>query len=447
MESAGNTPDNKTKNTAGVSALQGHALPQLPAQRVSWLYIDFDSFFASVEQHLNPKLRGQPVAVVPVKSETTCAIAASYEAKAYGVKTGTPIWEARMRCPHLVLVHAQHNHYVRMHEKIIELIGTHCLPITAVCSIDEVACALKGSDGVPEKAVGLAQHIKSVLREHIGEAVRCSIGLAPNRFLAKVASAMEKPNGLTLLRPCDIPHKLLPLPPSDLPGIGRNMHRRLHAVGVHGMADLWALSPKQMRSIWHSVGGERFWRMLHGYDDDALVTTRSSIGHSRVLDPELRRVDAAHQIMRYLLIKAARRLREEGFVARLLWLGVRFQESGQKGGRFAEAYRLAPCSDTFVFLRAADDLWQKMLATHHPRFIKKVSVTLTDLLAHNEVTGDLFDQAPKARPRAQLVQAVDKLHARYGSSAVTYGWKGKKLDDFGTKIAFTRVPTLEEFDY
>lgn len=439
MESAENTPENKIKNVARMTVPQR----QLPPQRVGWLYIDFDSFFASVEQHLNPTLRGQPVAVVPVKSETTCAIAASYEAKAYGVKTGTPIWEARMRCPQLVLVHARHNHYVRMHEKIIELVGTHCLPIAAVCSIDEMACALKGSDGMPEKAIGLAQHIKSVLREHIGEAVRCSIGLAPNRFLAKVASAMEKPNGLTLLRPCDIPHKLLPLPPSDLPGIGRKMQHRLAAAGVHNMADLWALSPKQMRSIWHSVGGERFWRMLHGYDDAALLTERSSIGHSRVLDPDLRRVDAAHEIMRHLLIKAARRLREEGFVARLLWLGVRIEKSA----RFVDTYRMAPCSDTFVFLRAADALWQKMLAAHHPHFIKKISITLTDLLAHDETTGDLFDQAPKARPRTQLVQAVDRLHARYGSDAITYGWKGKKLDDFGTKVAFTRVPTLEEFDY
>lgn len=166
-----------------------------------WLYIDFNSFFASVEQQLNPRLRGKPVAVLPLMTDSTSAIAASYEAKAYGIKTGTPVWEAKKLCPQIQLVMANHENYVRAHKKIIAVIEEHCLPVDAVCSIDEVACKLKGKEQLPEQACKLARFIKATIAQHVGEYVRCSIGIAPNRFLAKTAGDMQKPDGLTVLLP------------------------------------------------------------------------------------------------------------------------------------------------------------------------------------------------------------------------------------------------------
>lgn len=144
-----------------------------------WLYIDFDSYYASCEQLLRPELRGKPVAVVPVIADTTCAIAASYEAKAFGVKTGTRIWEAKQRCPGLILVPARHEAYVLLHEQAKETIET-CHPITAVCSIDEIACRLRGRDRAPLAARALALEIKQKLASAIGEALHCSIGIASN---------------------------------------------------------------------------------------------------------------------------------------------------------------------------------------------------------------------------------------------------------------------------
>jgi DNA polymerase-4 len=413
------------------------------AYGLRWLYIDFDSFFASVEQHLNPALRGRPVAVVPVKSESTCAIAASYEAKAYGIKTGTPIWEARRRCPQLQLVMAGHRHYVQMHDAIVKMIEEHCLHISAVCSIDEVACELLGSECAPERAREIALNIKRQLAQRISPHVRCSIGLAPNRFLAKVAGDMEKPDGLTLLEAKDLPGKLLRLKLRDLPGIGPNMERRLNAAGIGDMAALWALDPKEMRALWRSVEGECYWMQLHGMDAPLRLTERSSIGHSRVLDPELRKPVAAREIMRHLVIKAARRLREEEFTARTLWLGVRIKN----GAHFVARQSFQASGDTFLFLQAAETLWAQMLRQCRPQLIKKVSVTLNDLLAEALVTPDLFDRMPHKRLSADLTRAVDRLQARYGTDSISYGARGKKLDAFGTKIAFTRVPALEEFDY
>ncbi|NDE91500.1 MAG: impB/mucB/samB family protein [Alphaproteobacteria bacterium] len=417
--------------------------------RVRWLYIDFNSFFASVEQQLNPKLRGKPVAVLPLMTDATCVIAASYEAKAYGIKTGTPVWEAKRLCPSIQCVPALHQNYVRVHKQIADVVE-NCLHINAVCSIDELACKLMGTEQIPANAFNLARHVKAALAKHVGEYIHCSIGLAPNRFLAKVAGDMQKPNGLTMLLPETLPGRLLELKPNDLPGIGRNMHIRLANAGVMSMTELWALPPKHMRAIWRSVEGERFWAMLHGYDIPERSTTRSTIGHSRVLEPELRKPEKAYEVLRKLLVKAATRLRREELSAARISFGVRW-DSGLRQG---DEHRFNHSQDTFLFLNALDDMWNKMCARHTPAFkknglIKKVSVTLYDLVPQNDVMGDLFSIPIKKPNRLKdnktLSHALDRIHARYGADALTIGFKSKQLDQFGTKIAFTRVPELEEF--
>jgi DNA polymerase-4 len=210
-----------------------------------YLFIDFDSFFASVEQQLQPQLRGRPVGVVPsLGVETTCCIAASYEAKAYGVKTGTPVREARHLCPGIVFVEANHPAYVRMHSRIKALIHK-IIYVDAVLSIDEMYGRLPPHEQAPDLACAKAESIKAALAREIGPHVRASIGLAPNRFLAKLASKMEKPDGLTRLDFEDLPHKITPLELDDLNGIGSGMLRRLRAARIYtGRATLQGEPPK-----------------------------------------------------------------------------------------------------------------------------------------------------------------------------------------------------------
>src|ERR1700728_2372627 len=160
--------------------------------RLRWLFLDLNSYFASVEQELRPELRGRPVAVVPVMADTTCAIAASYEAKAFGVRTGTQIGEAKRMCPGLVLVEARHEVYVDYHNRIVEAVE-RCVPVAAVMSIDEIAASLMGREQPLIAALDLARRVKESIREHAGATLRCSVGLAPNRYLSKIASDMEKP--------------------------------------------------------------------------------------------------------------------------------------------------------------------------------------------------------------------------------------------------------------
>ena len=208
---------------------------------LNWLFVDLNSYFASCEQQVRPDLRGRPVGIVPMMADTTCCIAASYEAKACGVKTGTIVADAKRLCPEIVLVEARHEIYVDFHHRIVEAVES-CLPVTAVLSIDEMACRLMGRERSLLAAMELGRQVKRRILEQVGPLMRSSVGLATNRFLAKVASDMEKPDGLVAL-PLDIlPEALRQLTLRDLPGSGAKTEKRLNEKGIHTMDQLMDLN-------------------------------------------------------------------------------------------------------------------------------------------------------------------------------------------------------------
>jgi DNA polymerase IV len=314
---------------------------------VRWLYLDMNSYFASVEQEMNPALRGKAVAVVPMVADTTCCIAASYEAKACGVKTGTMVGEAKRKCPGIVLIEGNHENYVRYHNRIVEAVESR-VPVEAVCSIDEIAARLTGSQENVEVAHALADKIKAAIREEVGSSLRCSIGLAPNRYLAKIAADMQKPDGFTVIRPCDLPALLYPLTLRDLPGVGARMEERLDAKGIRSMERLLGLSAKEMRHAWGSVVGEKMWHLLRGEDLVDKESGQKSISHSHVLPPELRDPEEAKRVLNKLTTKAAMRLRADDLWATAVSVFVRFlrQDAWQARCSLSETH------DTLVFLHA-----------------------------------------------------------------------------------------------
>ena len=424
---------------------------------LKWLFVDMNSYFASVEQDADPHLRGKPVAVVPMMTDATCAIAASYEAKAYGVKTGTKIYEAKRMCPQLICVLARHDIYVEYHHKILRAVENH-LPIHKVWSIDEFDCELMGRECLPEKAKKIALAIKESIHREVGPAIHCSIGIAPNSFLGKVATEIDKPNGLVVIKPEDLPGRLLDLSLRDLPGINVSMEERLRRARITSVKDLWHTSPKQARAIWHSVQGERFWYWLHGYDVPYHDTNTSMVGHSRVLDPELRRVDKARLITRRLLVKAALRLRRKEFYARRLSFSARLLD----GRRWQGEADFPAAHDPFTFLDHLNVLWGQMLdeCFPHPRppnfanmiLFKKVSVILHGLQKNDVITDDLFatgvvENKKVMDKREKLVGALDKLQDKYKREIVSLGITPQTLaGHVGTKIAFSRVPDMKEFE-
>ncbi len=427
---------------------------QTPAQAgLKWLFLDLNSYFASVEQQENPHLRGKPVAVTPMVTDSTCAIAASYEAKAYGVKTGTKIYEARRMCPGLKCVLARHDKYVEYHHKILDAVERH-LPVNKIWSIDECDCILLGREREPENARALAMAVKESIWRNVGEHINCSIGIAPNSFLAKVATEIEKPDGLVILSPEDLPGRLFDLKLMDLPGINVNMAARLERARIKTVEQLWHISPKQARSIWGSVQGERFWYWLHGYDVPYQSTNTSMVGHSRVLDPDLRTPEKTRAMARRLLVKAGYRLRRKEFYASRLSLSVRFID----GYRWSHDLSFAHAHDPFTFLHYLEELWIMMvhdcglLPSHHNKTVfKKVSVVLHGLKRAEDITDDMFDHALEEKRKVMqkneaLSSALDLLRDKYKKEAVSIGLPPKTLaGHVGTKIAFSRVPSKDEF--
>ena len=411
-----------------------------------WLYVDFNSYFASVEQQLRPELRGRPIAVVPVDTDATCAIAASYEAKAFGIKTGTPIYEARERCPGLVCVLAQHERYVEFHHKILEEVDRH-IPVSAVCSIDEVACKLMDNEISLERVSAIAASIKQGLAARVGEYVRCSIGVAPNKFLAKIATDMQKPNGFVVLTPEVMAQRLAALDLRDIPGIGRNMEKRLYMAGIYSMPDLLALSPKAMRKAWGSIWGERMWYLLRGVDLPEEETTRSTIGHSHVMSPELRAPQKAKFVAKRLTLKVASRLRRMGYYADTFCVSVRLEE----GGRLEYSEQCYRAQDSMTFLHMLDRGWEAILRECKGRLVKKASVSLFGLVAAGalqpELFGGLGEVELRARERAEKMSvALDRINHKFGRDSVLVGMLPSQGKTFsGLKLLLRGFPMRRSF--
>lgn len=274
-------------------------------KELNWLYLDLNSYFATIEQQLDKNIRNKPVIVVPVLSDYTCAIAASYEAKKHGIKTGTNVKAAREVCPDLVCILARHDVYVEYHHKILDEVNKH-LYIDYVLSIDECACRLTGLQKSTKESITIAQNIKDGIRKNVGEYISCSVGIAPNRFLAKIATEMKKPDGLVVIRPEDIPEKLFGLKLRDIPGIGGKTSKRLAGFGINSIEKLYRFDAKTLRKMWGSIVGERLWYLLRGIELKEIESKKSSIGRSRVLAPEMRDINGAKEVYIELALKAAK---------------------------------------------------------------------------------------------------------------------------------------------
>ena len=406
------------------------------------LFVDFNSYFASVEQHDCRQLRGRPVGVVPVMAQTTCCIAASYEAKAFGVKTGTGVREAQELCPEIMLVEARPARYIELHHELMAAIAD-CIPHAEPLSIDEVPCWLIGRERKRENAEAIARRIKQTLSDRFDDAIHCSIGIAPNRFLAKTASDMRKPDGLTVIEQDDLPHALHGLELRDFCGIGPSMEHRLRAAGIHTARQLCTAPREYLRAAWGSIEGERYWLQLRGFDLAEPKTRRGSIGHSHVLGPELRSYHGARSVLFKLLSKAAMRLRREGFLASGLSIRMRFLGLEP---RFARDLAFAPIDDTPTLLRLlGEQLCVLERAASKRRWDPKrhpplsVAVTLGYLQPVGVVSDSLLEDAKRAR---RMSGVLDRINQRYGNNAVYFGAMQEAVatDAAPMRIPFSNIP-------
>jgi DNA polymerase IV len=432
----------------------GEAICVAPASEphVNWLFVDLNSYFASVEQQVRPELRGRPVAVVPTMADTTVCIAASYEAKAFGVKTGTLVADAKRLCPEIVLVEGRHDIYTEYHHRVVEAVES-CVPVTAVCSIDEMACRLMGRERPLLSAIELGLRVKERIKQQVGPMLHSSVGLATNRYLAKVASDMEKPDGLVALTLDILSEALRALTLRDLPGVGARTEKRLNAKGIHTMDQLLALDCDQAGQLWGSVWGQRLWHWLRGEDFEMSETEHlKSISHQHVLAPEMRTAEKAWAVAHKLLHKAAMRLRRHKLWAGGIGLAIGFavpraenkpvSSFGVPTRGWKSEMRLSECQDNPTLIAALCRLWESRPSGgeyDHPYFI---GVHLTGLVPDHLHSLNLFDALEGEQSRVRLLETMDQINNKYGLSTVAPATMLTAFKAAPTRIAFHSIPEL-----
>ena len=404
------------------------------------LYVDFNSYFASVEQQLRPELRGKPIGILAVMAETTCCIAASYEAKAFGIKTGTGVRDARKLCKDMIFVEARPPIYVQYHHKLIEIVES-CTHVEKVLSIDEMMCLLTGSQQVKENALKLAAKIKREINKQY-PFIRSSIGIAPNTFLAKTASNMQKPDGCVVIEDLDIPQKLFSLKLRALNGIGSQMQARLERYGIDTVEKLYAANKQQLRAAWGSIEGERYYDKLRGIEPYYVKNARSSLGHSHVLPPEQRTIAGAKAVLHRLLQKAAMRMRSYDLLTSHISVKIKLRHGKTKeSARFYNESAITATDNSLKLTENLETLLQDFANIDAQFEPIAVGVNFSHLSNANEYVNDLFAEKPSATEK-KLNKALDILNLKYGKNTVYFAGAHDALKDAPMRIAFNHVPDL-----
>jgi len=374
------------------------------------MHIDMNAFFASVEQQSNPELRGKPIAVVG--RGRTVVTTASYEARAFGVKTGMNTWQAKQACPQVIFVIGDNRKYTHTSSEIMKMMADYT-PLVEVFSIDEAWLDVTGSLAIFGSAENIAYLLKSRIKHRFG--ITCSIGIAPNKLLAKLASEMKKPDGLTTILPENVSSTLEHMPVQELCGIGKKMEKHLLMLGIRTCGELGRY-PVERLSRKFGIIGERLQQMGQGIDNSPVVPVEDeeevkSVGHSMTLE---RDISQRQEILKYLLQLAemvGRRARRYGVAGKTVHLAVRFADftmigkqqtrrdhTNQSDAIFSEAVRIL---DTL-------DLDQP---------VRLLGIRITNLCYQRQQL-PLFEEE---RRKVLATSAMDEVNDRFGGFAVTYG--------------------------
>jgi len=408
-------------------------LPQLNADSrpLRSLFLDLNAYFASCEQAQEPSLRNKPIAVCPVMADTSFIIAASYEAKKYGIKTGTQIGEAKRLCPGLLCVPGRHSLYTHYHKQIIDAVDS-VLPVQQVCSIDEMKCALIGDERDPVRVRVLAKKIKAAIADNVSPQLTCSVGVAPNAFLAKLATDLMKPDGLVVIESKDLPHRLRGLSLREFCGINRRTEARLQAAGLFISDDLLDASIGDLTRAFRSrVIAERWFYMLRGYEVELKLKQNQSLGHSHILPPDLRSPQGTRDVLLRLVTKATARLRSTGLWTSSITVYVAGRPSWTATGR------CAPTQDSLTITSRVLELWE---SRNFDRPMQ-VGITFHDLAPAELVTPSLFEDTAML---SKLSHGVDRVNQKFGKNKIHLASIHSVQDAAPERIAFQKVDLFSE---
>jgi len=381
-----------------------------------------NAFFASVEQQSNPELRGKPIAVIGAAKRTVITTC-SYEARAFGVKTGMNTWEARQKCRELIFVVGNNRKYTYTSTQIV-MIMRDFTPLVEVFSIDEAFLDVTGCLSLFGSAERIVHLIKARIMGQFG--ITCSAGIAPNKLLAKLASDMQKPDGLTIIKPEDVSAVLERLPIKDLCGIGAKTGQQLGNFGIKTCGDLGRF-PVDILKRKFGVTGERLHYMGLGMDNSPVVPDEEaeevkSVGHSTTLERDITERGDIQMYLLQLSEMVGRRARRYQVAGKTVTLTV----------RYADFTTFSKQESRVTHTNNSEEIYQaalKILDSIEPtQAIRLLGVKISNLRGHTEQL-PLF---PEERKKALIASAMDQVNNKFGDFAVTFGTLLGK--DSGSKV-------------
>jgi DNA polymerase-4 len=367
------------------------------------LFLDMDSFFASVEQQVNPPLRGKPVGVAPYTGNTGCIIAASKEAKKLGIKTGFGVGEAKYKCPQIKIIEARPALYMIYHKeikKVLESISPFCEPL----SVDEFLIELSPSEQNYKKSCEIGYRIKQRISYNVGDFLTCSVGVGPNKFLSKMAAESEKPDGLTILKLQNLENFYLFLKDlTDLTGINHQLKKRLNYFGIFSPIEFYNLSQSNLIKILSHFGKMWYFR-LRGYEVDNFVSKTKTIGHSHVLEPEFRDRKSAENVIRKLIFKAGSRLRSKKITASGIYVNVSFVDKT----RFSKSKKVASFDDNLSFTKNVFNILNECSWNSKPILVSAGAFSLSTNYQNHQIS--IFPEIEKLR---KMSESLDRLNDKF----------------------------------
>jgi DNA polymerase-4 len=376
------------------------------------LHLDLNAFFASVEQQANPELQGKPIGVVGGGGRTVITTS-SYEARACGVKTGMAIWEAKRVCPQIIIVIGDNRKYTYTSSRIMAMMQEYT-PLVEVFSIDEAWLDVTHSLSIFGSAERIAYLLKARILESFG--LKCSIGIAPNKLLAKLASDMKKPDGLTIIKPEEVIRILERMPIQELCGVGKKMQRHLNMMSIHTCGELGRCDEARLTRKF-GILGTVYKQMGQGLDNSPVVSMEESdevksVGHSMTLRQDISRRE---DILKYLLQLSemvGRRARRYGVSGKTVTLYIRFADFYSNIGKQTTVRNYI--SQSADIYRTAIGILDTL---ELPMAVRLLGVRLTNLCYHAEQL-PLF---PEERRKTLMVRAMDAVNNKHGDFAVTFG--------------------------
>jgi DNA polymerase-4 len=399
------------------------------------MHIDLNSCFASIEQQANPLLRGKPIAVAAYTSPGGCIIAPSVEAKEYGIKTGMRVKEGRLLYPKLVVLTPDPWKYRTVHLRFRNLLKTYTNDVTPK-SIDEFTLNLEGCPAFRKGMTVVAEEIKKRVKEEVGEWLRVSIGIAPNRFLAKTAAGLRKPDGLDEINQANFLEVYRKLKLADLCGIKSNNISRLNSFGIHTVLDFYQAGVRTNVGAFRSIVGYYWYLRLRGWEVDDVEFSRKSFGNSVALGKGLTTSEELSPILQKLIEKTSFRMRKAGYMARGVHVSILYSDYSFWHQGMTLSQPLFDSRDIYK------QMYKIFLRSPYSKSVRELAVSCFNLVAVGSVQLELFEDADK---KLSLVRALDKINERWGDFTITPALMLEAGETVKDRVAFGGVRELEEF--